>query len=452
MSKRRTSFRLRVAAAIAAIAAALGATLAATPADAAASSRTIRSAISPTLTPAGHAGLLLTTQRPHKGPNNTLYAASSRSGTGFGRSVDVGQIGDQTYPAIALNGSGRGVIAWGTANHGGATMVRLRSANGAWGRAWQIPGSGEAGSSGNGAFEAAVNGHGAVAVLTTSRKFENILVTHNPGGAWRVRRLPAPVAMATSVGIGPNGGVWVAQADPPRGGDGPASAGYMSPSGHWNASIVGQERHYVQDASIQVSSTGRPYLIVGRPGDWVSTWDTEGYWATRYVVLTKTNPTGSWHQVWNTDGATQLTSTIHGGRLRLAWIQDAKPDAHRYPQLLKLQTQVVAPSSGTVSTLVTRPTSAATYSDDGIDFALAQDNAGCNGLTWRAHTRSRTFPLHAWHNGTTTSFGDSRTPVRRDTQGQIACTGTGSAYLARTVNQVLGNPSAGGDVRISGLR
>lgn len=449
MSLRRTaSIRLSMAAGVA-LTGGLLTTLAASPAGAAASTMTIRSAINPTLTAAGHSGLLLTVQRWRSGADNTLYAASSRNATAFGRPVAIGRIGkDVTTPAVALNGSGRGAIAWGDERNGGATMVRLRAANGGWAPAWRVPRSSGYVSQ----LDAAVNGHGSVAVLATGRNDSTILATQAPGGSWRVRRLPAVVAMAHSVAVGPHGDIWVAGADAPRGGDGAAYAGHMSPSGHWTAAVVGQEKHMVENASVRVDAAGRPYLIVGRVGGWASTLDTEAYWATRYVVLTKSRPTDSWHQVWNTDGATWLQSTVHGGQLRLAWVQYADADAHRYPQLLKLQTQVIAPTAGSTATLSSVPTSRARLADDNVDFDLAHGQAGCYGVAWRDRRGATTSVLHAWHNGTATSFADARKPDSYEVQGQIACTGTGSAYVARTTNQVVsGDTPTGGDVTVSRL-
>lgn len=424
-----------------------------TPPAAPTGSVVVRNAMQPTLTAIGRTGLLLTAARPDR----TLVERTARVVQGapaWGKTVTLGKIDRRYVAQVALNRRGAGAVAWGTkwgTADGNSTLVRLRGAKGTWSKPYRIP------ASATDVYGVAVNRRGTVAVITQGDNVPAVLAVHRPGRTWHAQPLKGFLEGANSVAVAPDDSIYVAGALVERGGDGTAVLGRLSPKGTWTQGKLAGETRNVESAQVLVTPDGKVHLVVGRIGSWASTYDTEYYWATRYVVLTRDGTSGPWTTTWDHDGASNLSARTVGGALQLTWTQYADPvadpDLGQVPQRLELRTvRTDAPASGADGTLLaSQPTDANGFG--GLNIASTTAAAGsCLVVAWRTDAATHNpSPLSSSFNGATRTWPDTGKSARYDAEAAAACV-AGHGYLARTVDQTTrAGHTNGGSVRVEPL-
>jgi len=410
----------------------------------------VRHAATPTLTAIGRRGLLLTAVRA----DSTLVARTAKSAASgnpvWGQAVRLGTI-DRRYEAqVALNSRGVGAVAWSQrdrAGSGGSTLVRLRNASGRWSKPYRIPTSFES------VFGVSVNRRGTVAVLAAGDKVPAVLAVHHRDGHWKLERLKGAIEESRSVAVAPDDSVYVAAALVERGGTGTGVLGRLSPRGTWKQGKVPAHTRNVGSAEVLVTPDGKVHVVVGRIGSWASTYDTEYYWATRFVVLTRDGARGPWTTTWDRDGATALSAQVSGNDLRMTWTQYADPatdpeTGSKVPQEHQLQTGLA--SQDTATTLSTVGVAPEDFAGNPFASSTA-DGPGCVLVAWRTNAYRHPSPLTSDLNGTEQTWPDTGAAVRYSTQAATACV-AGHGYLARTAHQTARRGTAvNGKVRVESL-
>jgi hypothetical protein len=422
----------------------------------------IPTAAQPTLTAIGRTGLVATATRA----DGTLVAraASVRKGVPtWGRKVALGRIDRRYAPQVALNQRGVGAVAWNPkAEAGSSTLVRLRSASGAWSKAYRIPNSAAP------VYGAAVNQRGTVAVVSYSdgTNYPAVLAIHRPGEGWQTKRLTDFAYGPATVAVAADGSVYLGGVSPQLGANG--SRGYVarvSPEGRWSRTMLADNR--VESLQVLATPDGHVDLVLGQAqteaDQWESTTDRWDYWATHYVVRSRLGAKGPWKTLWDQDGVVAPQAVLEGNEVRLTWTQYADPtpgpaddEGTVYgllPRRLELRTtEIGASTSDPDGTLLTSETTGLPTDYGRPTIAASTAAAGrCLVVAWRTENSAGASPLSSSFGGSTRTWPDAGRVTTYDPEAATACV-AGHGFLARTAGQkVRGGYAVSGKVRVESL-